>query len=544
MKTKLLLLTLPFLFVWEGSAQQTPFTEVSDAVGLTYRYPGTIFQMAGGGLLVIDINNDGWEDIFQSGGVFQSKLWLNQKGVFKDVTSEYGLDCIDGYHIQGAVRADLNNDGYQDIILLNYGIGMGRGDKKPPLILKNCGGKSFSPVDIEHVAGIGNYTAATVGDINHDGLTDIYLTNYIASMGDEFDDEGDEIGYDPLCYPNKLLINKGNFLFEEAAERYGINDIGCGFAASFSDIDGDGHVDLLLLNDFGEWTNLGNRYFRNDYPNEHFMDHSDQIGFNEKMYGMGIGIGDFDEDGDLDYYITNIGRNYLYRNDLGTFSEIGREMGLDNTYSKDSVFGTSWSGLFFDFDFDGDLDLFISKGNVLAFVPKTVIRDPNQFFLNDNGTYINISQESGLNDPLSHRGSVYVDFDHDGDLDLISSSLKLPLAAFKNKDQKIKLYQNNTSAGNYIGIQLIGENGINRDCYGCRVRFEHSHRQMLHEVDNGRGHASQSTAIIYYGLHRSKRLSLVTILWEDGTTHTFKKLKANRIYEIRSGGSIQQLKRK
>lgn len=521
-------------------AQDATFKEVSDEKGMNYHYPGNDFQMAGGGVLIIDVNNDGWDDVFQSGGIFDSKLWINDKGQFRDATAEYGLNFLKGYHIQGAVRADIDNDGYADFIVLNYGIGMGRGDKKHPIIMRNIDGKYFEPMILDSVLEKGNYTGATWGDINHDGYVDVYLTNYVQSMGEEFDESGEEIGYDPTCYRNKLLINHGGKYFTEESEKYGVDDIGCGFAATFSDVDHDGHVDLLLLNDFGEWTDLGNRLFKNRYPEEKFDDVSEQFGFNQKMYGMGIGVGDVDEDGDLDYYITNIGRNYLFKNQNGSFQEVGLDYGVDLTYSRDSILGTSWSGIFFDLDFNGDLDLYVSKGNILTFVPKTVIADPNQLFVQKNGQFINVSSVSGIDDPLSHRGAAYLDFDRDGDLDLVSSCLKLPLVAFKNKDQKIKLYENQTPNGNYIGIRLIGGEGVNRDCYGCRVLFETDERQLLHEVDNGRGHASQSTATIYYGLGKRKKLPKLTIFWENGATTEIHNLRANRVYEIAIDGKVRR----
>ena len=125
------------------------FKEVSKEAGLDYIYPGNDFQMVGGGLMVIDVNNEGWEDFFQSGGVFDSKLWLNNRGKFSDATNQYGLDALKGYFIQGAFCADFNNDGFQDFFVANYGTGMSRGDKKSPAILKNVEGKRFELISLE-----------------------------------------------------------------------------------------------------------------------------------------------------------------------------------------------------------------------------------------------------------------------------------------------------------------------------------------------------------------------------------------------------------
>ncbi len=537
----LYIVSLILLSLNSSIAQHTFFNEISDSIGLDYIYPGNDFQMAGGGVMIIDVNNDGWEDVFQSGGIFDSKLWINKNGKFVDGTAEYGLDVLKGYFIQGAISADYDNDGFQDFIILNYGTGMGRGDKKSPVILKNVNGTHFEAIYLDSILEPGNYTGASWGDLNHDGFSDLYLTNYVESMGGEDDEFGTEIGYDPICYRNKLLLNVGGKTFRECAAEYGVDDIGCGFATLFSDVDNDGNIDILLLNDFGEWTDFGNKFFRNKYPEVGFEDVSEKWGFNQKMYGMGVGPGDFNQDGKMDYYITNIGRNYLFTHVNGIFKDVAQELNLDMTYALDSIPGTSWSGLFFDADFDGDLDLYVSKGNVLTLVPKAVIRDHNQFFLNNNGIFENKTSESGMDDVLSHRGAAFFDFDHDGDLDVISSVLKLPLAAFAKLDQKIKFYENKIEAGNWIGIKLVGEDGINKDCFGCRILFEDDGEKMLKEVDGGSGHASQSTRILYFGLGTSNTLEKATIFWTNGEQLILKNLKKGSVYEVRPNGKMKKV---
>ncbi|MFT6244947.1 MAG: hypothetical protein ACJA0U_001597 [Salibacteraceae bacterium] len=525
-----------------GLASAQVFKEVSVEVGLDYIYPGNDFQMVGGGVMVIDVNNDGWEDFYQAGGVFDSKLWINNRGKFRDGTSEFGLDALSGYFIQGAVSADYDNDGYQDFFVVNYGRGMSRGDKKSPVLLHNLGGKSFEVIKMDKVLEPGDYSSACWGDINNDGYVDLYLANYVATMGELIDSNEVVIGYKPTCFENKLLLNLEGKVFRECSEEYGLNDGGCGLAASFTDVDSDGDQDLLLLNDFGEWTGEGNRYFRNEFPKKQFIDHSIESGFSRLMYGMGIGQGDYDEDGDIDYYITNIGRNFLFQNENGEFKEVAKELNLDMTFVYDSVRGTSWSGLFFDVEFDGDLDLYVSKGNVLTLVPKTALSDPNRLFVNNNGVYSDVTSGSGIGDLLSHRGSIIFDYDHDGDLDIVSSVVKLPWSAFSKKEQKLKLYRNDSETKNWVGIKLIGEDGINRDCFGCKILFEHDSRKMMREVDAGSGLASQSSRILYYGLNDSKNLTKATIYWTNGTKTEVKKLKQGFSYEVRPGGKMKRIK--
>ncbi len=537
---KLTLFFIFFCFTFSSFSQL--FEEVSAEIGLDYVYPGNGFQMAGAGLMVIDVNNDGWEDFFQSGGVFDSKLWINNHGVFEDATEEYALDGLSGYFIQGAISLDFNNDGFQDFFIVNSGTGMAMGDKYSPVLLENIEGKSFKIIKMDQIIAPGNFSSAAVGDFNNDGFTDIYLTNYVATMGVLLDSTGVEIGYKTSCFENKLLLNKNGQAFIESAKEFGINDGGCGLSATFTDVDNDGDLDLLLLNDFGEWTGEGNKFFRNEYPKNHFSDLSDSTGFNHKMYGMGIGTYDYNLDGRLEYYITNIGENYLFNYNGSTFEDNAKNLKIDATYSYGKTKGTSWSGLFFDVEFDGDLYLFVSKGNVLTIVPKTAISDANLFFLNEGGEFKNVSNSSGVNDILSHHGAIIFDYDHDGDLDIISSVVKLPWGPFANKEQKLKVYKNNTPTKNWIGIKLIGESGINKDCFGCKVLFQQDTIQMISQVDGSSGHASQSTRILYFGLNNAKKIDKITVLWTDGTTSIFSNLKNGFIYEVKSSGEIKKLK--
>jgi len=538
----LLFLTL-LLFVTTGRTQKL-FTEVSSEIGVDYKYPGTDLQMAGAGLVVIDVNNDGWEDFYQCGGVFDSKLWLNKKGKFQDASKEYGFEALNGYFVQGALAFDMDNDGFDELFIANYGIGMERGDKKNPVLMKNNKGNGFEAWPID-VLPIGDYTSATACDVNKDGFTDLYITNYISSMGEkDMDSSGTEMGYDGVCLENKLLINIQGEKFVESAQKYGVHDNGCGLAAHFSDIDFDGDQDLMLANDFGTWTNLGNRYFRNDFPEEHFTDLSDSMGFNQKMYGMCISGVDFDQDADLDYYVTNIGQNYFLHIEGNRFVDDAKTTKMDLTFVKDSIRGTSWSALFFDYEFDGDLDFYLARGNVLALIPKTAYKDPNMFFINEKAKFKDVSENSGVNCIMSHRGAAFVDFDHDGDIDLISNVVKLPWASFAKLEQKIKIYRNEVQPMNYVKIKLIGVDGVNSNCFGTTIVSEQQGKKMIQEVDGGSGHASQSTRFLYVGLGEEKKLDRITIHWTNGTQTIVENLNSLLNYTIYSNGKIVTSKKK
>lgn len=528
-----------------ASAQIQKFVDVAEKVGLQYDYPGITNYQIGGGVTVLDVNNDGWDDIFQAGGIFPSHLWINHHGKFKDESMSYGLSLLDSLIVQSAVSGDINNDGFTDLFICNYGKGMGSGDHQLPMLLLNNKGKYFGRFYNFSGLSVGNYTAASVGDYNEDGFLDIYVTNYVDRMRTVEDSSHRSAGYDPTCLPNLFFINHhGNYLIE-SANLFQLNNSGCGLATSFTDYDNDGDVDLMLLNDFGSWTHQGNQLYRNEYPKNEFLNVSEGSGFYKEIYGMGIAPGDYDGDGDFDYFITNIGANlHLQNNGSGIFKNIAADLDLENKIVEDSLPGTGWSGLFFDMDNDSDLDLYVAQGNVEAFLPKAAIKDPNKLYENNgHGTFTDISIGSGVNDSISHRGAALIDYDHDGDMDIISSPIKLYYGAYAGTNQRMRLYQNNqNNTYNWLEIKLVGDAGTNYSAIGCRIEVEANGVTQSREIDGGSGHASQSTLNAHFGLGDCALIDQVTVKWLNGKVQVYKKLKPNALYSIYETGKIKKQK--
>ena len=518
------------------------FEEVSTSVGIDYNYSGNDNQEVGAGVTIIDVNNDGWDDIFQSGGVFPSKLWLNKKGKFTDETESYRLGFLDSLFVQGAASADFDNDGFEDLFIANMGIPAHRGDNAPPVLLKNINGHHFEPVFQDVFNDISNYSGCAWGDVNNDGFVDLYLLGYVEDMENGFDSIGKVVTYVPNCISNKLYLNQGGENFKEVSAEYGVNDFGCGLAACFTDYDNDNDIDLILLNDFGQFNHLGNRLYRNEFPLDSFTDMSTALGFYSEFYGMGVGPGDYDNDGDLDYYLTNIGQNYLFQNDRTHMIQKSLALGVDLSFVRDSLTGTSWSGLFFDVENDGDLDLFVSKGYLNSLVD-VVILDENKFFTNlGNGNFQEKSKSVGLNDSLIHRGSAFIDFDHDGDLDIVSSVIKSSRSEFANTNQKIKLYENlSISNNNWIGIKLVGSENVNRSCVGCSITITLKNGKQIKEVDGGSGHSSQSSKILYFGLGEQKQIENTEIQWLGSETTIVPILKAGKTYRIARSARVKNI---
>lgn len=511
------------------------FTEVSDIVGLDYNYPGITNMQIGGGVTVFDYNNDGWDDIFQAGGLFPSVLWKNERGKFKAVNEQHDMQLLKGMYINGAVAGDVNNDGWEDLFIYNYSEGQGHGDGKNLVLLINDHG-FFRPAENAGFAELGFYTSATMADVNDDGFLDIYVTNYVKQMSLLEDSLHYAIGYIPVGLPNRLYINNGNETFSEMAKQYNVADDGCGLAACFSDIDNDGKAELLLANDFGEWTNKGNKLYKATAMFNLLTDESDYRQFNNKMYGMSIAPGDIDGDGDLDFFISNIGKNILLENNNGVFKNVSDTNGFADAVVKDGLPGTAWSALFFDLDGDGDLDLYLAKGNVENYIPKAVILDPNQLYENiGNGKYKEIKNNTGLDCPLSHRGAALIDFDNDGDMDIVSSPIKIGYGAFSGLSQKIKLYRNNSLNKNFIKVQLV-DDMTGKSTVGVQVLLKQESNIQLRVVDGGGAHASQSSKTLQFTRINNHTPINFNVRWGQQTvSYTITDFKNKKIMLYKSG---------
>lgn len=519
------------------------FSEVSSDAGLIFSRE--YLYNIGGGVSIIDYDNDGWEDVFLPGGYGSTVLFKNNgDGTFLDVTQNvFNLNLLaklDSLLVTSSVVGDIDNDGDKDIFVVTSGYKIHNGVlKRPHVLLENLGDGTFS--DISNSAGIVHSMygeAATMGDYNLDGYLDIYVSNYVHSMDGIFDNFGNQIGYVPECIPNNFYINNGDKTFTEAAMEFGIGDQGCALTSSFTDYDFDHDVDILLANDFGEWNVYPNALFTNNHPLNSFSSDGATSGFNRSMYGMGIAPGDFNEDGHMDYYVTNIGTNSLYQNNGdGTFSDVALAKGVDNTWAiEDSLQNTSWGCVFFDLDNDTYLDLFVATGSVLAFIPMTPILDSNRLYRNDGaGNFEEISVSAGLSDVIANRGVASFDFDHDGDLDLMANHAKLQIFNTMSIEQNLLLYRNDNSNGhNWLKIKLEGVTN-NRDAYGSRIKIHFDGRTLIREIDGGSSHSSINSPIAHFGLGTNEMVDSIQVYWLGGEVQTIYNVPANQTIHLVEG---------
>ena len=519
----------------------------------------------GSGIAADDVNGDDLPDLLVLSGL-GNRLYLNDGNAgFTDVTAQAGLDWhrpqdnLPGEPRQPII-ADFDNDGLQDL-LITYVNDSHR-------LYKNIGNARF--VDVTESANLGGSGLvggpATVFDYDRDGLLDIYIAYF-----------GDYIGgvlptlrrRNNNGLPNKLFRNKGDMSFEDVTSGSGTDNTGWGQAVSHTDLDGDGWQDLIVGNDFGV-----NAYYRNQ-GNGIFKDISAQLGTNKPSYTMNIGIADLNSDHFPDIYISNIvtmnkDESYVLPNEQTVAKFNPNKLAHMRVIEANDLFlsnngdatlqyvlsdrvgrgysstGWSWDADFFDFDNDGDDDLYVLNGmNEFAiysnenpyytdphnnqkkniYMP-VAEKETNVFFVNKDGRLHNVSKESGVDFLGNSRSAVYLDFDRDGDLDIAVNNYHGPAQFFRNNSELL--------GGNWLSIKLIGDvsQNVNRDAIGARlIATTPDGSQVWREVHGSIGYLSAHPKEQHLGLGQHNNISL-RVHWPNGKVSSFKNLVANNRYQI------------
>jgi hypothetical protein len=480
----------------------------------------------GGGCAWFDINKDGYDDLWLSGGSNSDKIYINNlDGTFIDASDDYMLDEVIPGTTIGVITGDLNNDGHREVILIT-------GKNQPNQILYNIDGERFDNITLG--SGIESDSVWTMScsltDINLDGYLDIYFGNYMDVPGFLYDGNGNTVGFDHMCYNDELYLNNGDMTFTRLGEDVWPNQDGCVLASCFTDYDLDGDADLMVANDFGEWV-TPNRLFENNYPEFSFTEVASDLNADVGVYGMGIAVGDIELDGDLDYYITNLGRNVLLEQGDNGFEDITTNAGVENTQYQ-SLNTVGWGTVFEDINMDLYPDLFVSNGYIesLDFI-ETNPKNPNRLYLNNQDkTFEDISDISGFSNLGRSRGLASSDFDNDGDVDVIIvnvNGLEVP-----GEEQSVVLYQNNFKTdGNWLKVSLQGTVN-NKDAYGSIIRCFIDDYTLVKELSTSGTHASQNSSTIHFGLAEYTQLDSLSITWPGGKTQTLYDVEVNQQVDI------------
>ena len=488
------------------------FREVSSQIG-SRTFCLDVNQM-GGGIVVLDYNQDNYQDILILGGKSPDVLLRNNwGGSFTDVSLDAGLS-LKNVETVGGVAGDIDNDGDLDLFITTV-------KDQANVLLRNNGDETFTDISIE--AGITEQswsTSSTMGDYNLDGLLDIYVSNYVKFQSLPFDKDINE------CYPNFLYKNLGDNKFVNIAPELGVANMGCGLATTFTDFDNDSDLDLFVVNDFG--LNIRpNEIYINQYPEESFVPAAKELNADVRLNGMGIAIGDYDSDEDMDYYMTNIAENVLLENSEAgdVFSNIANGTPVSNPD------GTSWGAVFSDINNDTYLDLIVSNGQVIKADHQN---NENRLFLGSaSGTFTNVSVEYGIANPIRSRGLLVSDLNNDGLNDLLFASVSR-----SNEDgYRTVIYQNeNENTDHWIKIKLEGERHI-KDGYGSRIMVDIGERTLLREVDGGSSYLSHAAGITHFGLGTAQSVQSVEVQWPGGETSHSEDLPVDAFVTIREDGT-------
>ena len=515
-----------FCFIFHyGICAQATFTDITEQSGIDHYFQ--VFEGTfGGGAVAFDLNNDGFEDLYLTSGTKEDALYLNNgDGTFKNIYNGSGVDATKNYVTQGVVSADVNRDGWRDLFVttINTTDSTNVIPRAKNLLFLNNGDMTFRDATSEYKLDQFNSfsTGPSFGDINADGYPDLYIGNYFL----EFEGTLGVLKDATIVSAHQtakgyLLLNKEGEYFENVYEDYDLDHSGFGFGALFTDFDNDGDQDLLVNHDFG-YKAVPNFLYENRYPKKSFQDLSEIYAMDLKENAMGSAVGDYNNDGLLDYYVTNIKFNLLMENQgVGQpFVDRAKELGV-------SIFMISWGANFADFDHDGDLDLYVSNGDLNP----NCTPMGNFYFENDNAMFTEKGRVTGTNDYGVGRGSIVFDIENDGDLDLLVVNQK-PVQDYPTTSVT-KLFRNDIPHGNWLKVALKGEkaetNGI-----GSRVEVVTGKTKMMREIDGGgSSHLSQNTVVAHFGLGKAQKVDSVIVTWVGGKKQILLNQKINQLLTI------------
>ena len=513
MKQTLLLL---FVFALQGMSNAQDFVRIEQSAGISHMHVDEFIM--GGGAAFFDYDNDGYIDIYVTGGSLGDKLYHNnQDETFSDVTVEAGFGNIETIKTTGVCTGDIDNDGDRDVFITT-------GVNSANLLFENQGDGTF--IDISGPAGIYHATwssSATMGDYNMDGYLDIYVGNYVEIENLPLVPFYEQINQ---TMPNYFYINNGDNTFTEQAALLDTDNSGATLALSMTDYDGDDDIDIYVANDFGGFYEP-NAMLENQYPSNLFGDAAEAIGVDAGMNAMGVAIGDFDNDLKLDYYITNMANNVMYQNNGdNNFTNVA---GLVNTLCSDDV---SWGTFFFDYNNDTYLDLFVANGGVLM---QDANRDQGNslFTSNEEHVYTESQNYTGQVDLAISRGAIFGDIDNDGDLDIFVVNMSDSL----NANTECYLLRNEVDNGfNWLNIKTEGTTN-NFDGFGSKIIAYFNGNAYLREVDGGSSYESQSSSIVHFGMGESEMVDSLKVTWLGGESQMIYNVMANQMIHIKEGNA-------
>ncbi len=488
-------LALAMAFLVPAGAQTAMFSDQTAATGVVASHVPTYTASFVAGGAVGDFNRDGFQDIFiPSGGGVPDRLFINNgNGTFTDQAAAWGVAVA--HRSTGAAVGDFDGDGWLDIYVTSLGPA---GSDAPGhhRLYKNNGGMSFT--DVAGMMGVattsggqGDGWGACWGDYDLDGDLDLCVAGWITNA-------------------NVLFRNDGTtFTAVTAAAGLGALSQVNGFTPRFVDMDGDFYPELIFIGDFST-----SRYYKNNGDGT-FTDVTASSGTSQDGTEMGMTVGDFDEDGLFDFYVTTISTNNLYMNQgNNTFVNQASTAGVDNTQ-------WGWGTVAVDFDNDTFLDLVATTQSGRQYAFQSTATAPSQLSFNE------VALTIGLNTAISGRGLANFDYDNDGDQDLVFFPFNGPIQVFRNDV---------SGPGNTHWLRVFLDRGNNPfvapDGIGCKVKIQLGTRQIVRFIDGGSNYASQSELSAFFGLGTATTVNQVTVEWSDGTVSILNNVAADQTLTV------------
>jgi len=526
----------------------------------------------GGGVAVGDINNDGLPDVYFSGNEVPNKLYLNKGGLkFEDITDAAGVAADDGWYT-GVSMVDINSDGWLDIYVCKSDWRKkGEYNRQNLLYINKKDGTFEEKAKAYGLAENGYSIQASFFDYDKDGDLDVYITNHPMEFGSPIKDRDRKVANPPDATRDKLYENTGKNNFREIGKRAGIVNYAHGLGIVTADVNKDGWVDIYVTNDYEEPDFL--------YLNQKdgtFKESVQEMTNHISLFAMGVDIADINNDGWSDIMTTEMlpesykrsktnmasmnpekltrmvsgGMHHQYmHNSLqlnrgnGKFSEISQLAGISKT-------DWSWACLVSDYDNDGLKDIFVANGYKRDVFDKDFAKESAKIIAKNDGnvplhdlyeimpstkltnyvyknngdlSFTNVSDTWGMDQKTFSQGAAIADLDQDGDLDLVINNLDDPAMIYENKSSG--------NGNNYLKIKLK-EKLFNTAGLGAKVTLKHNGTTQYQEMTTVRGFQSSCEPIMHFGLGDIAQIDEVLIEWLDGKTSTVKNVKANQTLSL------------
>lgn len=534
------------LFISADQKKNVRFTDVTKKSGIDFRYTfgdlsyRNILESSGSGVTVFDYNNDGLMDLYMMNGTYiegvsdkegrkfantPDRLYRNNgDGTFTDVTAKAGVGDLNWSMAAGAI--DYDNDGDEDLYLLNYG---------PNVFFRNNGDGTFTEITdqlgLRGPEKLNGFVKWSIGvsfwDYNLDGRLDAMVGNFLAFDPEYFTPATPDIMPHPSEYKGQASTlyeqtPTGKFVDVTQKSNLYYPDSKC-MGLTVFDYDNDGDIDIFQAND-----HQLNYMFRND--NGIYKEVGVEIGVAANSQGKGSGsmhgsVGDVDGDGLLDLLVVDLEYGALYRNlGNGLFEDVTESSGVSGPLAGKGA----WAAAFLDFDNDGDQDIVSANGTAEELILQypLLLENDGKGHFRDVGK--NYSQYFATK--RSGRGLAVWDYDNDGDMDIIISHVDLQATA-------TLLRNDGGNSNQWLGISLKGKIGP-ASAIAAKVVATTGGKKQVFTNQWATSYLSNNDPRIHIGLGNAKSVDILEIYWSDGQKETYRNVAAGRYITIKQGKGI------